>query len=141
MYEVTVPRRNWAVEYANPTGMIAFTFLCQTRLLPYEPASISPFLNSPNYTKPPSSADFLKKMLGDGLLIAEFEDHKRQRRILNPAFAVGHLRRITQHFWLKANQLVECWKPLVENQDKEGIEVLEWMSRVALDIIGLAGFL
>ena len=78
-------------------------------------------------------------MFGDGLLVAEYDEHKRQRRILNPAFGVNHIRQITPHFWSKANQFVEAWKPVVESQPEEGIDVTKWISRVTLDIIGLAG--
>lgn len=79
-------------------------------------------------------------MIGAGILTAEYDEHKRQRRILTPAFAVGHIRHITPHFWAKANQLADIWIPVVKNQPPEGIDVMTWMNRVTLDIIGLAGF-
>ena len=110
-------------------------------ILPYSSAAIAAFVNSPNYIKSPSAVDFIKEFLGGGLVTAEYDEHRRQRRILTPAFAVGHIREIAPHFWFKTNQLVEYWEPLVENQGKEGIEVLQWMNRLALDIIGVAGFL
>src|SRR5277367_2882776 len=107
--------------------------------MPYSSSALAYFLNSPNYIKPPRTSNFIRIIFGDGLLTAEYDEHKRQRRILTPAFGVTHIRRITPHFWTKANQLVEVWKPLVESQPEEGIDVLKWMSRVTLDIIGLAG--
>lgn len=78
-------------------------------------------------------------MIGNGILVAEYDEHRRQRRILTPAFGVGHIRQITPHFWMKANQLAEKWKPIAESQSKGGIDVMKWTSRVTLDIIGLAG--
>jgi len=134
-----VPPRTWVKEYENPTGMIAYPLFKTRSVLPYSPAALSVFLNSPNYIKPRRTSYFLRIVIGDGLVVAEYEEHKRQRRILTPAFGVTHIRRITPHFWTKANQLVEVWKPLVESQPEEGIDVLKWMSRVTLDIIGLAG--
>lgn len=119
--------------------MIACSLLGARRVLPYTPAALSVFLNSPNYIKPPRTSHFLRIMLGDGLVVAEYEEHKRQRRILTPAFGVTHIRRITPHFWTKANQLAEAWKPIVESQPEEGIDVMKWMNRVTLDIVGLAG--
>jgi cytochrome P450 len=119
--------------------MIAYPSLGVRRVVPYTPAALSVFLNSPNYIKPPRASNFVRIMIGDGLVAAEYDEHKRQRRILTPAFGVTHIREITPHFWTKANQLVEVWKPIVESQPKEGIDVLKWMSRVTLDIIGLAG--
>ena len=78
-------------------------------------------------------------MIGGGLLTAEYDEHKRQRRILTPAFGITHIRQITQHFWSKANQLAQIWDPLISSQPATGIDVLRWMNRVTLDIIGLAG--
>jgi cytochrome P450 len=78
-------------------------------------------------------------MIGDGLVSAEYDVHKRQRRILTPAFGVSHIRAITPHFWYKANQLTHHIAAEVDLQPKEGIDVMRWMNRVTLDIIGLAG--
>jgi cytochrome P450 len=119
--------------------MIAYRSLGHWGILPYGPSALSAFLSSPNYIRPPISANFVKTMIGDGLLIAEYDEHKRQRRILTPAFGVGHIRAITPHFWAKGKQLVELWDPIVESQSEEGIEVLQWMNRLTLDIIGISG--
>jgi cytochrome P450 len=119
--------------------MMSYSFLGSRRIVPYSPAALSHFLTSPTYVKPERTTHFIKIVFGDGILTAEHEEHKRQRRILNPAFAVYHIREITPHFWMKANQLVEAWKPVVANQPDEGIDVTTWMNRVTLDIIGLAG--
>jgi cytochrome P450 len=119
--------------------MIAFPLLGIRWVVPYSPSALSVFLNSPNYIKPPRTSYFLRIVIGDGLVVSEYEEHKRQRRILTPAFGVTHIRQITPHFWTKANQLAEAWKLLVESQSEEGIDVLKWMNRVTLDIIGLAG--
>jgi cytochrome P450 len=119
--------------------MIGYSSLGETRVFPYTPTALSAFLNSPNYIKPPRETGFIKVIVGDGLVTAEYEEHKRQRRILTPAFAVCQVREITPHFWFKANQLAESWGPLLDNQSDAGIEVSQWMNRVTLDIIGLAG--
>jgi cytochrome P450 len=128
-------------EYDNPTGMISYISLGSRRILPYTPAALSFFLNSPNYIKPPRASHFIRILIGDGIITAEYDEHKRQRRILTPAFGVSHIREITPHFWTKANQLTEEWRPLVESKPEEGIDVMKWMNRATLDIIGLAGVL
>lgn len=120
-------------------GVIAYSFLGASRLVPYSPAALAFFLNSPNYIKPQRTNNFIKVMIGDGILTAEHEVHKRQRRILTPAFAVSHVRAITPHFWTKANQLAEKWELLCQTPPEEGIEVSNWTSRATLDVIGLAG--
>jgi len=78
-------------------------------------------------------------MVGDGIVTAEYDTHKRQRRILTPAFGVAHIRQITPHFWAKAKQLAEAWEQVVATQPESGVDVMKWMNRVTLDIIGLAG--
>jgi cytochrome P450 len=119
--------------------MIAYPSLGARRIVPYTSASLSLFLNSPNYIKPPRASNFIRILIGEGIVVAEYDEHKRQRRILTPAFGVTHIRQITPHFWMKANQLAEEWRPIVEAQPENGIDVMKWMNRVTLDIIGLAG--
>jgi cytochrome P450 len=119
--------------------MISYSSLGARRIVPYSPAALAFFLNNPNFIKPQRTTNFIKIMIGDGLVTAEYDIHKRQRRILTPAFAIPHIKAITPHFWAKANQLAELWRPLCSTQSEEGIEVGNWTSRATLDVIGLAG--
>jgi cytochrome P450 len=119
--------------------MIAYSSLGASRIIPYSSAALAFFLNNPNYIKPQRTTNFIKVMIGDGLITAEHDSHKRQRRILTPAFAVAHIKAITPHFWTKANQLAEKWEELCQAPPEEGIEVTNWTSRATLDVIGLAG--
>lgn len=43
--------------------------------------------------------------LSSGLLTSEGEQHKRQRRILTPAFSPANLKSITPIFWDKASEV------------------------------------
>lgn len=97
----------------------------------------------------------LGRILGNGLLLAEHEEHKRQRRILTPAFSFRHIKDLYPIFWDKARESVHAIKDhmLIDaSSDTENpgaqvdhsgrvafIEVGGWASRVTLDIIGLAG--
>ncbi|KAF8750505.1 cytochrome p450 [Rhizoctonia solani] len=67
----------------------------------------------------------LARILGEGLLSAEPEAHKRQRRIMNPSFNTPHIRNLVPIFWAKSNQT---------------IDVLLGTTCATLDIIGIAGF-
>ena len=120
--------------------MISYYHLGGRRLVPYSPSALSYFLNTPNYVKPPRATNFIRILIGDGILTAEYEEHRRQRRILTPAFAISHIRTLTPHFWNKARQLVEVMSPVVETKPEAGIDVAAWLNRVTLDIIGVAGF-
>ena len=137
-----MPQRYWVKEYDNQTGMIAYSCLGARTVWPYSPTALSYFLNSSNYIKPPWASGFIRVIVGDGLLSAEHEEHKRQRRILNPAFAVRYLGHNIPYFWMKAHRLVDEWNKILVNQCNENqtsIDVMPWINRLTLDTMGLAG--
>jgi cytochrome P450 len=90
------------------------------------------------YVKPERARRQLGRILGDGLLTAEGEKHKRQRKVLNPAFATGYVRNIVPIFCEKGTDLVDTLLEQVKTQSAEGTEVFRFLSRTTLDIIGSA---
>lgn len=123
--------------------------------------------NSYNYEKPSSTRLVLKNFLGEGVLVAEGDVHKRQRKILQPAFNVGAIRELNPIFMRYSRDLVEKIGQMVDrsSSEKEGvngiakpfvaqssyslnasrpgapvIDIGWWCTRAALDIIGDAGF-
>ncbi|KAG8735670.1 hypothetical protein FRC10_010286 [Ceratobasidium sp. 414] len=76
--------------------------------------------------------------LGKGLLYAEFDMHKRQ----NPSFGPPQVRALVPVFWNKANELRDIWLDMMKgsSQGSAVINVLPWLTRATLDIIGVAGF-
>ncbi|CAE6439371.1 unnamed protein product [Rhizoctonia solani] len=83
----------------------------------------------------------LAVILGEGILAADEEAHRRQRRIMNPAFGALHIRNLLPTFAAKANQLRDIWGDMLHNSPEgETIDVFPWLTRVTLDVIGLAGF-
>ncbi|KAK0438908.1 cytochrome P450 [Armillaria borealis] len=72
-----------------------------------------------------------------GLIVAEKEDHHRQRKILNPAFSSTNLRNSQVIFQRCSDKVVNALKLCTTT---EPIDVVHWMSRVSLDIIGLSAF-
>lgn len=91
------------------------------------------------YIKPENARRSLRGILGDGLLTAEGEMHKRQRKVLNPAFATGYVRDIMPIFSAKGDDLVSTLIEQLPSQSAEGIEVTGLLGRTTLDIIGSAG--
>ncbi|KAI0633802.1 cytochrome P450 [Trametes polyzona] len=74
-----------------------------------------------------------------GILTAYGDEHKYLRRLLNPAFGPAQIRGMTNIFIEKSAQLRDIW----QNQVKRGsakLDVNEYLSRMTLDVIGLAGF-
>ncbi|KAK0197815.1 cytochrome P450 [Armillaria mellea] len=70
----------------------------------------------------------------EGLIVAEKEAHHRQRKILNPAFSSANLRNSQVIFQQCSDKVVNALGRCATSA--EPIDVVHWMSRVSLDIIG-----
>ena len=129
------------------------------RLFITSPKGLGEVLVTKNYDfiKPSHVATGLGRLLGIGVLLAEGDEHKRQRKNLMPAFAYRHVKDLVPVFWNKSREAVLAMtdhinaggmpnselpaahkKPDTEKDDAV-MEVGEWASRATLDIIGLAG--
>ncbi|KAL0573184.1 hypothetical protein V5O48_008777 [Marasmius crinis-equi] len=95
------------------------------------------------YQKPGDVTYLLERLTGHGVLVTEGDDHRKQRRVMNPAFGPVEIRAITEVFFEKSIELRDAWATQIENEGK-GVEiqvdVLHWLSRMTLDVIGQAGF-
>ncbi|KAJ7697452.1 cytochrome P450 monooxygenase [Mycena rosella] len=80
------------------------------------------------------------RLLGQGLLSVEGEDHKRQRRVMNPAFGTTQIRSLMDVFVDKSIQLRDIWVQEVRGSSTARIDVLSGLSKMTLDVIGQAGF-
>ncbi|KZV92037.1 cytochrome P450 [Exidia glandulosa HHB12029] len=93
------------------------------------------------YQKPDIIRRATKRFLGEGVFLAEGEEHKHQRRMLNPAFGFAHTRDLTPIFLEKGAQLREIWNnKCVEAGGSVHLDALDWISRATFDSIGKAGF-
>ncbi|KAJ7510370.1 hypothetical protein B0H11DRAFT_1958682 [Mycena galericulata] len=63
------------------------------------------------FQKSPFDPYSIKRLMGCGILSAELDDRKRQRKILNPAFGVAQIRQMTEVFVEKAIKLRDIWIP------------------------------
>uniref|UniRef100_A0A8H8CGL0 Cytochrome P450 n=1 Tax=Psilocybe cubensis TaxID=181762 RepID=A0A8H8CGL0_PSICU len=77
-------------------------------------------------------------LFGPGLLSTAGAQHKKQRRMLTPAFSVKNLRGMTPMFVSIARELEGAISAMVEKGPKE-IDLTAWLSRVALEAIGRGG--
>ncbi|KAJ7607721.1 cytochrome P450 [Roridomyces roridus] len=97
--------------------------------------------NNAVYQKLPSNLEVAKYLLGSGVFSVEKEEHKRQRRIMNQAFAPSQIRLLTEMFTDTAIQLRDLWADqLTGTPDGATLDVSAWFRRATLDIIGQAGF-
>ncbi|PFH50017.1 hypothetical protein AMATHDRAFT_146368 [Amanita thiersii Skay4041] len=120
------------------------------RLLTLDPVSVSYILKNPTiYEKPWQSRRLITGLIGCGVLAAEGEVHKRQRRIVAPAFSSHNLKVLVPLAFRKGSELRDKWLYLIKQQQshmspsncQEGtIDVYYWISRATFDVIGVAGF-
>ncbi|KAJ7116228.1 cytochrome P450 [Mycena crocata] len=101
--------------------------------------------NNAIYQKAEFTRTSRERFVGKGLLGVEMDEHKRHRQIMNPAFGVAQIRAVTEIFVEKAVQLRDIWAHEVTSHGRGvesdcTIEVLSWLRRMTLDVIGQAGF-
>jgi cytochrome P450 len=131
----------WLREYRNPTGFVTYTTLFYTRrTMPTSSGIIRYILNNPTmYDTPYFARKGLKLVLGDGLLTAEGERHKRKRKLLNPVFSTAYLKDVVLVSAEKGDRLVTKLLDSLSAQPNEGIEMTEFLTRTGLDVITSAG--
>ncbi|KAJ7800339.1 cytochrome P450 [Mycena leptocephala] len=117
-------------------------FFGQTALFTTDPKAIHHFLsNSQIYQKSEAQRFSLGRVVGPGILVVEGDEHKQQRKIMNPAFGAPQVRELTEIFVDKSIQLRDIWAAQAANAGGIArVEALSWLSKATLDIIGLAGF-
>ncbi|KAH8977854.1 cytochrome P450 [Lactarius akahatsu] len=82
-------------------------------------------------------------MFGRGLVWATGEIHRRQRGIMNPAFSAPQMRTFLPMFQDSASKLAQMLKEEVIDAEPSGqlvVDMIGWLSRTTLDIIGELGF-
>ncbi|KAG8855329.1 hypothetical protein FRB96_007127 [Tulasnella sp. 330] len=135
------------------------------RLFTLDPKAISHIINhSYDYPKPPATRDRLADLLGNGVhvhhymtqvfadtalsvtffkgvLVAEGDQHRKQRKIMNPCFGITQIRELMPIFYAKSFQLRDMWLNSISEESGEAeVDAVQGLSRTTLDVIGLAGF-
>lgn len=97
------------------------------------------------YEKPWQSRRLITSLIGCGMLAAEGNMHKRQRRVATPAFSVQNMRELVPLVFAKGDELKEKWLEMIREpsagSEKSGmkLDVCHWVSRATFDVIGSAG--
>ncbi|KAJ7250417.1 cytochrome P450 [Mycena rebaudengoi] len=139
--DASVVYEDWGKQYGHVFQIPVE--LGQKQIILLDPKALTHFYTSERttYVKTENERFFIAKMFGRGVLWAEGETHKRQRKALTPAFKNAAIRRLTAVFYDSAYKLKSFWDATLEStSDGAIIEVEHWMNRIALDSIGLAGF-
>ncbi|KAI0779889.1 cytochrome P450 [Fomes fomentarius] len=132
--------RQWVKAYG--TNFRGSGLFSAPRLWTIDPRVINHILtHSMDYYKPGESRRNLARILGQGVLVTEGEKHRQQRRVMNPAFGPAQIRELTEIFLEKANDLCAYWnRQITEADGVLCINIIEGLSKMTLDVIGLAGF-
>lgn len=137
----------WMKEIPND-GLIHFRgFFHQDRLLVTDLKILGELLvtRSYDFEKPKPLRDFLRFILGDGLIIVEGDVHKFQRKNIMPAFTFRAIKDLYPIFWDKSTQLTQgVHQQLAQGEGQKSddgiviVEVNHWANQVTMDIIGMA---
>ena len=145
----------WVKQY-GPTLRYRIIF-GTVRFFTADPVALAYILGHPeNFPKPALLRKNLSEIVGDGVLIAEGADHRRQRKMLNPSFSAAAVRDMAPIFYDKAYDLKAKMLHLIEDESIEAsptpvapedkvaggkkIDVSRYLALFTLDVIGSAGF-
>ncbi|KAF1998575.1 cytochrome P450 [Amniculicola lignicola CBS 123094] len=137
------PQREWIDTVPND-GVLYYRWIFnEPRVLITTPKALAEVLVQRNYEfiKPVRLRSGLGRLLGVGILLAEGDEHKRQRRALMPAFSFRHIKDLYPIFWSKSKEMTAAMKDSLKGapEDSKVVEIRDWASRATLDIIGVAG--
>ncbi|KIL58929.1 hypothetical protein M378DRAFT_170017 [Amanita muscaria Koide BX008] len=130
----------WVSEYGHvfkvPTGLGA------SRIVISDPKAVAHIYanDSFGYLRLASGKTFTRTFFGHSMISADGEDHRRQRRATAPAFTNAALRNTMNVFYDSAYKLKGAWDVLFESDDEVTIDVQQWINKVTLDSMGIAGF-
>ncbi|KAJ3990231.1 cytochrome P450 [Lentinula detonsa] len=120
-----------AVKITGPLG--------RKQLYTFDPEAMYHILVKEGSVFQPHRIDSGAVILGKGLLNTTGEHHRKQRKMLNPVFSIAHMRSMMPIFNDVVNQLRCALSQRVQNGPQE-IDLLGWMARTALELIGQSGF-
>lgn len=158
-HEIGLTHRRWFEEHNSSVVRYSSLFGEQVLVLG-DVAALNHVLRSNPYAWPKSSEirTIISRLLGKGLIWAEGEDHKRMKRIMQPAFSPKALRKVVPVFQETAQRVREMWTDMIDRHESDDnvfgsrdardafakhqkteavIDASSWMSRYTLDLIGL----
>ncbi|KAG2064190.1 cytochrome P450 [Suillus decipiens] len=131
---------DWAREY-GPVYKVPCVF-GQSRVMLWDPKAVSHFFvkDTWSYNQTQLNKIAVQTSVGRGVLWADGESHRRQRKALSPAFTVAAIRDLTSVFHEAAHKTVLAWDGEIELNQRTHcavIDVQKWMNNISLDSIGM----
>ncbi|KAI0648564.1 cytochrome P450 [Trametes meyenii] len=134
MYEYLTESYKGVVKLAGPLG--------HRMLYVFDPVAMHSIIVKDQYVYE-EAAWFIKSNrlhFGPGLLATLGNHHRKQRKLLNPVFSIAHMRRMIPIFNRVGHQLQNGIEQRVRGHDEPvELDMLSWMGRTALELIGQAG--
>ncbi|KAJ3565769.1 hypothetical protein NP233_g7435 [Leucocoprinus birnbaumii] len=109
-------------------------------LLTFDPKALHHIFVKDQWAYEPSVAlmDRNNVYFGEGLLSTLGEQHRKQRKMLNPVFSINHMREMIPLFYEVTDRLRAVLLKKVTSGSQE-VDILHWMTRTALELIGQSG--
>ncbi|KAH9481363.1 Cytochrome P450 monooxygenase 91 [Psilocybe cubensis] len=79
-----------------------------------------------------------KIIFGKGIFTSLGEEHRRQRKMLNPVFSIAHMKEMVPIFYGVARKVHQTLLGKTYNGPQE-VDIADWMTRLALELIGQSG--
>ncbi|KAL1946306.1 hypothetical protein VTO73DRAFT_15433 [Trametes versicolor] len=107
----------------------------------FDPLTLTHIIkNQEKFDQPAWYVETHNMMLGPGLLSVTGDTHRKQRKMLTPVFSAKHLRTVVPIFYQVTDKLIQAISARVlRHSESTDIDVLGWMSRAALELIGQGG--
>ncbi|CAG8750197.1 6897_t:CDS:2, partial [Racocetra persica] len=122
-------------------GIVRYHFLLnKPYLVITDPKLVQKILASYDFPRSYINSAMMKDLVGEGgLVVANDDTHKRQRKMLSPSFSFGNVKEMLPTFIQAAHNLKAIWMKEIGNKREERITITTTTSKIALDIIGLVG--
>ncbi|KAG0275708.1 hypothetical protein BGZ97_010235, partial [Linnemannia gamsii] len=134
---------DWIEQYG---GIVAYRGLFNSpQIVLGDPKAIQHVFSSHvyDYPKPNNTVRLLSQVIGmGGVLLVEGEVHRKQRKMLNPAFSHKHIKEMVPTMAVPAQMLGKIWEGRVDASENGSVEfdIALDLQSCTLDIIGRAGF-
>ncbi|KAG6808981.1 hypothetical protein H0H92_002099 [Tricholoma furcatifolium] len=119
-------------------------FMGEDRLHISDPKAVQYIFQSSRYKFPKQleRREASRLVSGRGILWADGDIHKRQRKVLLPGFSTTEAKEYLPVFSRHAVKMVEKWKDIIESGGDATtfVDIPSWASRWALDSIGEVAF-
>ncbi|EKM80790.1 hypothetical protein AGABI1DRAFT_55872 [Agaricus bisporus var. burnettii JB137-S8] len=116
----------------------------EDRLLISDPKALQYIFHTSgyNYLKWPERTEISRVLMGRGLLWADGEVHRRQRKVMLPGFGAPESKAFVSIFRRVSAEMTNQWTDILVSSPGQSavLNVATWLSRATMDSIGEAAF-